>query len=183
MLDDFDANEFADLWPLRPRQVQPFDPGVATAGETWPWLGSIRVVVRDKRGRFAPGGKTFHNLITDAGTNLMRDILGGFVTDGKIRYVAVGTSSTAPATGQTQLVAESFRKAVTQYDNTVGTAQVKTVVYLAPGEANIAIQEIGWFAGTGATASANTGVMIARVLYAHTKTSGESININRVDTL
>ncbi len=155
-----------------------------TTRERWPeWTGTIRVVIRDQRGRFARGGKTFHNLITDAGTNLMRDALGGFVTDAKIKYVAVGTSSTAPAAGQTQLVAESFRKLVTKTDNTVGTAQVKSTMYLAPGEANIAIAEIGWFAGAGASAAANSGVMVARVLYSHTHTTSESIQFDRTDTL
>lgn len=153
--------------------------------EQWPaWEGRIRVIIRDRRGRFLPGsGRTFKNLITNAGTNLMRDALGGYVTDAKIKYVAVGTSSTAPAATDTQLGAEVFRKAVTTVDNTVGTGQLLTTMYLSPQDANVGIQEIGWFAGSSATATANSGVMVARVLYAHTHTNLESITIRRTDTL
>ena len=151
--------------------------------ERWPWEGRYRVTIRDaKTGRFLPGGGVFHNLITNAGKNLMRDILGGYVTDAKIRYMGVGTSSTAPAGADTQLGAESMRKAVTSYDNTVGTGQNKTTVYLSPSEANIVIAELGWFATSSATGSANSGVMIARVLYSHTKTTSESISVARTDS-
>lgn len=150
--------------------------------EKWPWTGRYRVTIRDaKTGRYLPGGGVFSNTITNAGKNLMRDILGGFVTDAKIKYMGVGTSSTAPAGTDTQLGAESMRKAVTSYDNTTGTGAEKTTVYLAPGEANVAIAELGWFAGASAGAGANTGIMIARVLYSHTKTSGESISVARTD--
>lgn len=152
--------------------------------DKWPRSGDILVIVRDARtGRFKKGTRRFKNLITDVGNNLMRDVLGGFVTDGRIYYCAIGTSSTAPAAGQTQLVAESFRKAITAYDNTIGTGQIKETTYIAPGEANVSIQELGWFAGSGATGAANSGVMIARTLYAHTKTSGESISIQRTDVI
>lgn len=149
----------------------------------WRWRGEVSVVVRDVRtGRFLPGTRRFHNLITDAGGNFMRDVLGGFVTDGKLKYIAVGTSSTAPAVGQTALGAESFRKLVTSYDNVSVARQVKTILYLSPSEANVAIAEIGFFAGASAGAGSGSGVMIARVLYSHTKTAGESITITRTDT-
>lgn len=151
--------------------------------EQWPWSGDILVIVRDaKTGRFRPGTRRFKNLITNAGKNLIRDTLGGFVSDTKIRYLGVGTSNTAVAATDTQLGAENMRKAATAYDNTVGTGAHKTTTYLAPGEANISIQELGWFATASATASANSGVMIAHVLYNHTKTSGESISVQRTDT-
>lgn len=151
--------------------------------ERWPWLGRYRVIVRDaKTGRFRPGGGVFSNTITNAGKNLMRDALNGAVTDAQIKYMGVGTNNTAPAVTDTQLGAESMRKAVTSRDNTVGTGQNKTTVYLAPGEANIAIAELGWFAGSGASGAANSGVMVARVLYSHTKTSGESISVARTDS-
>ena len=151
--------------------------------EQWPWAGDILVIVRDdKTGRFRPGTRRFKNIITNLGKNLMRDALGGYISDAKIRYLGVGTSNTAVAATDTQLGAENMRKAVTSYDNTVGTGANKTTVYLAPGEANISIQELGWFATASATATANSGVMIAHVLYNHTKTSGESISVQRTDT-
>lgn len=154
------------------------------ADERWPaWTGTVTVITRDRRGRFT-SRRTFRNLITNAGLNLLRDALGGFVTDAQIHYVAIGTSGTAPAAGDTQLGAEVYRKAVTRVDNTVGTGQVKTTLLLAPTDsAGTAIAEIGWFAGASATATANSGVLVAHVLYSHTHTNQESIQIDRTDTL
>lgn len=153
------------------------------AHETWPaWEGHIHIILRDERGRFKRHVR-LKNLIVNTGLNLARDALGGYVSDMKIRYVAIGTSATLPAATDTQLGAEVFRKAVTKYDNTVGTGQVKTTLYLSPSEALVGIQEIGWFAGVGATSTANSGVLVARVLYAHTHTNSESIQIDRTDTL
>lgn len=150
--------------------------------EHWDWHGWVRATVIDHdTGRVFV--EEFPNLIVNAGLNLMRDVIGGFASDGKIHYVALGTSSTAVAAGDTQLGAESFRKAVTQYDNTPGTGQVKTTLYVAPGEALIAIAELGWFAGSTATSSANTGTLLAHTLYSHTHVSTESITIQRTDTL
>ncbi|MGZ6321555.1 MAG: hypothetical protein ACXWQR_19905 [Ktedonobacterales bacterium] len=151
--------------------------------DTWPgWTGTIRVVIRDRRGRFAKGGGTFKNLIVDAGLNLMRDALIGAATDVRIRYVALGTSSTAPASSDTRLGTEVFRKPVTSQIAGGSAGQAITTVYISPQDANVGIQEIGWFAGPSATATANSGVMIARVLYAHTHTNLESINIQRADS-
>src|SRR5690349_1511255 len=73
----------------------------ATPVESWGWHGRIKVIIT-----YADGStetEEFDNLITDAGHNLMRDVLRGTVTDGKIKYMAVGTSSTAAAAGQTAL--------------------------------------------------------------------------------
>jgi hypothetical protein len=152
-----------------------------TFQDDWPWKGWVRVEIQNHDSGDLLVDE-FPNLIVDAGRNLARDVLGGYVTDGKIRYVGVGTSSTAPAAGQTQLVAESFRKIATSYDNTIGPGQNKTTHYLAPGEANVNIQELGWFASPSAGAGANTGVMIARTLYSHNKNSGESISVQRTDS-
>lgn len=123
----------------------------------------------------------FHNMIMNVGKDMARDLLRDTIVDGKIRYLGVGTSSTAVAATQTQLVAESIRKAVTKF--TAGTTgKLVTTTYLAPGEANFQINELGWFAGPNASATANSGIMISRVLYAKLKTSLESIQVDREDT-
>jgi hypothetical protein len=149
--------------------------------ERWGWKGYVRCVVTDHDSGDVTVDE-FPNLIVNAGKNLMRDILGGFATDARIRYLGVGTSSTAPAATDTQLVAENMRKAATSYDNSIGTGQNKTTTYLAPGDANINIQELGWFATATATGTANSGVMVARTLYSHNKNAGESISVQRTDT-
>jgi len=111
--------------------------------------------------------------ITTAGRNLLRDGESG-AQNPKITYVALGTDSTAPDVGQTALIAEVFRKAVTSYTNG-GTGEILINMYLSPSDlVGISVQEVGFFAGN-ATKTANSGTLLARGLYAHTKTGVESI--------
>lgn len=116
--------------------------------------------------------------LTDAGRNLVRDARRGLVTDISVKYVAIGTSSTAPSAADTQLGAEVFRKALTS-SSSPATGQSTLTLYLAPGDAvSVGIQEVGWFAGAGASGTANSGVLIAHGLYAHTKLASESIQVD-----
>lgn len=125
---------------------------------------------------------TFANLITDAGLSLLAHVLDGGTTDGLIRYMAVGTDDIAPANGDTKLGSEFFRKQITK-QTFAAPGTVESQTYLSPADAVGSIREIGWFAGTGATAAVDSGVMIARVLYSHDKTALESINLDRTDTI
>ena len=113
--------------------------------------------------------------ITNDGLNLIRDGLKAG-NNPKITYVALGTSSTAPAAGDHTLGAEVFRKAVSSYTNGASNGEILINMYLAPGDTvGTNIQEVGFFGGA-ATSSANTGVLLAHGLYAHNpKTAVESI--------
>jgi hypothetical protein len=146
-----------------------------------PWRSEVLITVRDMRDNIIER-VVLKNLITNVGKNLLRDALESAAFDAEIKRVALGTSATAPAVGDTQLGAEGFRKVVTQQTKP-GTGQVKTTAYIAPQEAIFNIQEIGWFAGASAGAGVNSGVMIARVLYARNKTNLESIQIDRTETI
>jgi hypothetical protein len=116
--------------------------------------------------------------VTNGGLNLLRDCLSGAATAPQIYYVAVGTGSTAPSSSDTQLVAEVFRKAVTSFANGGSVGELLTNMYIAPGDAvGVAIAEVGFFAGPTATASANTGTLLARGLYSHTHVATESIQL------
>lgn len=158
---------------LRRRRDEPEPPDAVK----WPWKSNVVITTRYLDGRVEV--ERFHNLITTAGRNLLR--LGFRGDDVKIKYLGLGSGTTAPAIGQTALVTEQFRKAVTAY-STPATGSLKTTTYIAPSEANtFTIQEIGWFAGAGATSAASSGVMIARVLYTRTKTNLESIQVDRTD--
>lgn len=113
--------------------------------------------------------------ITNAGLNLIRDGLSG-ANNPLITYVALGTGSTAPGVGQTQLVAESFRKTVTSFVNGASPGELIITMYLGPGDdVGDGIQEVGFFGGSTATSAPNTGIMLARGLYVHTKLATESI--------
>ncbi len=113
--------------------------------------------------------------VTNAGHNLLRDALRGSNTS-TIKYVAFGTSNTTPTTADVALGNEIYRKAVSTY--TVGTTgEVLVSMYLSPTEGvGDSIQEVGFFSGSSASSTANTGVLLARGLYVHaSKLATESI--------
>lgn len=142
------------------------------------WTGRIKVTTTYRDGTVEI--EEFDNIITDAGRNLMRDGLQG--ADTEIKYLAWGSGITTPAVSDIALAAEAGRKLVTkQTAGAVGV--VTTTVYLAPFDANMQIEELGWFAGATATAAAGSGVMVARVLYSKLKSNLESIQIDRTDTI
>ena len=119
--------------------------------------------------------------ITDAGRNLYRDGNSGANTP-LISYVAIGTNNTAPTTADIKLGSETFRKAVTSYANGT-TGQIYINLYLAPGDVvGVAIKEVGFFGGNSASIAANSGVLVARGLYTHTKLNTESIQVQFVLT-
>ena len=148
------------------------------------WLGEWELEIREN-GIVKEVVPLRHNLITDAGLNMFRDLLKGTITDGKIKYVALGNGATAPVNANTQLVAEQFRNIVTSQSVDPATAgKLYTELYIADIEANtFKCEEIGWFAGVVATATINTGICIARVLYSRQKSTTESWVIRRSDIL
>lgn len=145
------------------------------------WQGRFDIFIKSQDGNWEHD-RTINNLITDTGLNLLRNLLQGTATDGKIKYIAVGTSSVSVASTQTQLGTEIFRKPVlTQTALTTGSLQSVTILNETEAVANI--QEIGIFAGSTASATTNSGVMISRILYSKNKTNLESIQIQRTDTI
>lgn len=102
---------------------------------------------------------------TNVGLNLFRDGENG-AQNPKVTYMAIGSGSATPLATDTQLQNETFRKAVTSY--TVGsTGDITVNATLGTSDAVGAnIQEVGFFGGN-ATSTRNSGVMIARGLYAH----------------
>ncbi|MBA7564079.1 hypothetical protein ES708_05741 [subsurface metagenome] len=143
---------------------------------------NIKVTVFDLQGNVKDVTE-FHNLIMTVGKNMFRDALYGAVTDLEIKRLGIGGTNTAPAVGQTTLVSEFFRKAITiQVPRETGI--LKSTTYIAPYEANTPkIEELGWFAGVLATDTKDSGIMISRVLYSKQKTELESLNIERTDTI
>jgi hypothetical protein len=127
---------------------------------------------------------TARNLITTAGLDFIRDALSDTSLNAGIRYVGWGTGATSPTAGDTTLDVEAGRKAVTSFaDGTTG--KKTTTVYLGPDDANTTLEELGWFATSTATATVDTGVLVARVLYpggSTTKDNTKSIQIDRTDT-
>lgn len=107
--------------------------------------------------------------ITDDGLNLFRDGLSG-ANNPLITYVAIGTGTSTPTASQHALDAEVFRKAVASYTNGASTGEILVNGIIGAGDAvGVVIGEVGFFGGTSASATPNSGVMVARGLYSHTK--------------
>lgn len=145
------------------------------------WEGTFQIIIEGPEKRQVIN---LHNMITDAGLNYMAQLLDGVINaPTEIRYIAFGTSNVAPAAGDIKLGNEVFRKAVTKQERP-GTGQLVTTVFVASYEMlGTAVAEIGVFAGPDATDAANSGVMIARVLFSRTKTALESWQVQRTDTI
>lgn len=122
-----------------------------------------------------------HNLFVDAGLNLLRDFLNLGAGTGLNRF-AIGTGATAVTAADTQLQTEVFRDQFTQ--TTTATKQLTVKYFLASGSANgNTITEAGIF-GNGATNTANSGTLFARVLQtADAKTSAEAWTYTWIFTL
>ena len=140
------------------------------------WAGKVRIRV------IRPGMEDevweSENQITDDGVDLLVAALRG--EDAEINYIAWGDDDTAPAASDTALGNETGRKLITS-QAAGDPGETVTVAYLAPQDANGQIEEVGWYAQ--ATATPGSGVLLARILYSHEKTDGESIQVDRTDTL
>ena len=151
-----------------------------TTASTWRLDSNVKVTARDLEGNVLDV-REMKNLLTTAGLNMVRNGLYGDVGDLEVKDMGIGDDSTAPALADTILGNETFRKARTSRSKPTDGA-VKYTQYIAPAEAVGVIEELGWFAGAAAGAGADTGIMIARVLYSRTKTALESLQIERQDS-
>jgi hypothetical protein len=105
---------------------------------------NVRVCVQDVRtGLWQPHDEG-HNLVTDAGLDLLRDRLRGVNVVGPLSHFAIGTGSTPAAAGDTALENEVFREVFTQV--TFSPAAMVVRHYLGPNDANgNTLREIGLF--------------------------------------
>ena len=110
-----------------------------------------------------------HNLVVDAGLNLIRDFLNGDApTD--LTHFAVGTGSTAAAAGDTALGTEVFRAAVT--DRITAAKKLTVKYYLQTVSANG-----NTLAEGGIFNDPTTGTMFARAVLASTIVKTSSIAV------
>lgn len=105
-------------------------------------------------GAIVASGKA-HNLVTNAGLNLVRDLLDGDSVTG-ITHFAVGTGSAAVTALDTALGTEVFRDTVS--GRTSNAQQLVVQYYLGSGDANSnTLTELGLFN------AASAGTLFARV--------------------
>jgi len=118
--------------------------------------------------------REYNNLFLNAGRYSILDRMTG-LDKGEITYLAIGDGTTEPALTDTQLVNETFRKALTT--KTREDFYFKSSTYLATTEANGNIFELALY-GDDATITANSGTIYTRVKINESKTSGESLTID-----
>lgn len=117
-------------------------------------------------------------------TNAYLDLLAGApagLQKDQILYFAVGTGNSTPVATQTKLDAEVYRNNFAGITpGNAGSGLITMSGFIDLAVANVSIAEIGLFASSStntATSSANTGVLIARALYSHSKASTETITL------
>ncbi len=161
------------------------DPVHVEIAELTTWTGAFRVIARRSgfAGRLILEGSDewLPNVITDDGKDLMALAMRDASALPEISWVALGDVNTVPVAADTVLGNEVFRKQMTEQVAGATGVSISTV-YIAPGEANQQLEEIGWYAGA-ATAAVDSGTLIARVLFSRLKDNLESLQIERTDTI
>lgn len=114
--------------------------------------GSLKAVITDSSGNVKQE-QEINNLIVDAGKNLVCKRLASNTTD-TVTHMAVGTSGTAASSGQTALLGEAGRVALTSANDSTNT-----VVYVATFGAGTAT---GTLLEAGLFNDATTGTMLSR---------------------
>lgn len=147
--------------------------------DKWRREGIIEVTI--KRNGIIIAKDIVKNLIMDTVLEQMAAQLEGIDSDLEIKYCALGTGTTAPVGSNTKLVTEYYRSYRT--DLFEFNAEVVSEFVFLVGEGTGSVEEIGIFGGAGASASANSGTLIARFLYDRVKTANDEWNIRRMDIL
>ena len=111
----------------------------------------------------------FHNIVTTKFYEMIADFMAGS-SPNKMSHIAIGTGTTTPVVGNTTLVSESFRKAITT-TATPGT-QIHLQMEITGTEAIFVWKELGVFNAS------SSGDMTNRVLVDYTHNSGEAVTID-----
>jgi len=128
--------------------------------------GSIRMVLGDLSGN-AVKEMNFHNLLVTVGRSWVLGQLESvnIQTAQTISYMAIGSSTVAPTTGDSLLGAEVTRLAIGTFTTTGLTNNPpswQAATSFATNLANTTLAEVGLFN----TATANTGTMLAHATFA-----------------
>lgn len=119
------------------------------------------------------------NITTTVGRAVFAQILGGDNTyTGNVNYTALGTNATAAAVGQTTLVTETYRKALSSGTDSSTTSYIET--FFTAAETSGTYEEYGNF--IDGTAGADTGQMFNRFTQSVTKAVTETLNVQSIIT-
>jgi hypothetical protein len=136
--------------------------------------GRVRFVLRDETTGEIKQDYETENLVVTVGLQYIASRMVG-TTPAVMTHMGVGTSSTAAAAGQTDLVASSARVTLTSTTIVTGTVANDSVQYVATfpaGTATATLQEAGVFNAVSA------GTMLCRTVFgAITKGANDSLTI------
>lgn len=134
--------------------------------------GSVKVQLFDKDGRLKQSHED-HNLIVTAGKNYLAAWLQAASQAGKfMSYIALGTGTTSPASGdttlETELVGGGYSRVLGTLTNSLNTWT--NTAQFDPGNGTAAITEAGLFSASSA------GTMFARQTFAaYNKAAGDTM--------
>lgn len=131
-------------------------------------VGDLRVVLKDSEGKIKEE-REINNLVVSTGLAFIASRMKD-TTDDAMSYMAVGTSTTAAAAGDTTLGTEIDRNALTS--TTVSSNTITYVADWAAGDGTGAITEAGLFN------AASAGTMLARTVFdVINKSANDSLSI------
>lgn len=127
------------------------------------------------------GKHIYENLVPATALALIASLIGqsSSANAGKVTHCALGSGTTAPASGNTTLETEVYRNAIASL-NSVGAVVYATGFFSAP-ETSGTYREAGIFIdGTG---TANSGTLLSRVAINITKTTSQTLTLDWTLTL
>jgi hypothetical protein len=127
--------------------------------------------------------ETVKNRVMDSALDALANCLLGITPDFEVAYMALGTGNSPISDLDVTLNTEIFRTAPTVAPVKTNTGEITTEFTLLDSEAVATIEEIGIFCGSSATASANTGNLLSRILWRKVKTANEEISFKRIDKI
>jgi hypothetical protein len=144
------------------------------------WKGKYVIQVK-KNGEIIKED-VIYNRILDTALNQMANALYDGSNDCVIKYLGLGTQTASTLNTCTSLGSETFRtyRASSTISN---TGEVENVFSVGVAEAKFLIKEIGIYAGSTATGTVSTGILMSTISWVWDKSSvDEEILITRYDS-
>lgn len=118
----------------------------------------------------------YENIVPTVGRTLIANNLTDATPDNLmlIKYAEVGTSTQAPANGDTALIASTYRNAIASRTNAANIGYA--TAFFGATETSGTFREAGIFCD--GTATAGTGILLSRVAINITKTTSETLTID-----
>lgn len=136
--------------------------------------GRYVLEARDKKTGLLVARRSAPNLVVTLGKQLTARLLlqGVGVVSGHVgpTYQAIGTGTTAPNVGDTQLQTETARNPITSAPDT-GSNLATWATYFTAAQSTTHIKEVGVF-GDGASGTVNSGVLFSRALLDYDNSAG-----------